>query len=158
MPKPFYCPFSIRPSFKLVDLSNNKIECVNSSYFKHCDWSHLNILNLSGNRLRKVFDKECNQNMTYFLAFLRPLWNLTKLDLSGNMINNNLLLNSFEKQNLLEELYISKMGLKNLTTKISHMKRLKHLDISFNNLECLSKKTMVELSNLSSIQKHSHQK
>ena len=158
MSKPFYCPFNNQPSFKLVDLSNNKIECINSSYFKHCDWSSLNILNLSGNRLRKVFEKECNQNMTYFLAFLRPLWNLTKLDLSGNMINNNLLFNSFEQQKLLEELYISKMGLKTLRTKINHMKRLKYLDISFNNLQCLSKQAMVELSNLSSIQKHSFNK
>ena len=158
MPKPFYCPFNNRPLIKLVDLSNNKIECVNSSYFNHCDWSHLNILDLRGNRLRKIFEKKCNQNITYFLAFLRPLWNLTKLDLSGNMINNNLLLNSFQQQNILEDLYISKMGLKSLTTKISHMKRLKYLDISFNNLECLSKKAIVELSNLSSIQKHSYNK
>ena len=153
MPKPFYCPFNNKPLFKLVDLSNNKIECINSSYFSHCDWSHLNILNLSGNRFRKVFEKECNQNMTYFLEFLKPLLNLTKLDLSGNMINNNLLFDSFENQNLLEELYISKMGFKNLLIKISHMNRLKYLDISFNNLQCLSEEALMELSNLSSIQR-----
>ena len=153
MPKPFYCP-KTKPSFRLVDLSNNKIECINSSYFNHCDWSHLNILNLSGNRLRKIFENECNYNMTYFLAFLRPLWNLTKLDLSGNVIDNNLLMNSFEKQNLLEELHISKMGLKNLTIIIRHMMRLKYLDISFNNLQCLSREAMMKLSNLSSSQRH----
>ena len=153
LPKPFYCPFNNKPLFKLVDLSNNKIECINSSYFNHCDWSHLNILNLRRNRFRKVFDKECNQNMTYFLKFLKPLLNLTKLDLSGNMINNNLLFDSFEKQNLLEELYISKMGLENFTIKINHMKRLKYLDISFNNLQCLSKEALMEFCNLSSIQR-----
>ena len=152
MPKPFYCPFT-KPSFRLVDLSNNNIECINSSYFSHCDWSCLNVLNLRGNRMREVYDNVCNHNMTYFLAFLRPLWNLTKLDLSGNIINNNLHLNSFEKQNLLEELYISQMGLKNLAAKISHMKRLKYLDVSFNNLQCLSREVMMKLSNLSSIQK-----
>ena len=158
MPKPFYCPSNNPPLFKLVDLSNNKIECINSSYFNHCDWSHLNILNLSGNRLRKVFENECNYNMTYFLAFLQPLWNLTKLDLSGNVIDKNLLLNSFEKQHLLEELHLSKMGLKNLTFKISHMNRLKYLDVSFNNLQCLSREAMIELSNLSSTQRHRYNK
>ena len=158
MPKPFYCPFNNRPLIKLVDLSNNIIRCFNSSYFKHCDWSHLNVLNLRGNKLKKVYENECNWKMTYFLAFLQPLWNLTKLDLSGNMINNNLLFDSFEKQNLLEELHISKMGLKNLTIKISHMKKLKYLDISFNNLQCLGKQAMMELSNLSSFQKHSYNK
>ena len=158
MPKPFYCPFNNSPFFKLVDLSNNKLECINSSYFNHCNWSHLNVLNLSGNRFRKVFEKECNQNMTYFLGFLRPLWNLTKLDLSGNMINNNLLFDSFENQKLLEELYISKMGFKNLPIKISQMERLKYLDISFNNLECFSREVMIELSNLSSIQQQIYNK
>ena len=157
MPKPFYCPRT-KPSFRFVDLSNNNIECINSSYFNHCDWSCLNVLNLSGNRMREVFDNVCNKNMTYFLAFLRPLWNLTKLDLSGNIINNNLHLNSFEKQNLLEELYISKMGFKNLTAKISHISRLKYLDVSFNNLQCLSREVVMELSNLSSIQEYKYNK
>ena len=158
MPKPFYCSFKNPPLIKLADLSNNNIECINSSYFSHCDWSSLNILNLSGNRFRKIYENECNQNVTYFLAFLRPIWNLTKLDLSGNIINSNLHFDSFEKQNLLEELYISKMGLKKFTTKISHMIRLKYLDISFNNLQCLSKQAMVELSNLSSIQNKRYNK
>ena len=158
LPKPFYCPFNNPSLIKSVDLSNNKIECINSSYFNHCDWSHLNILNLSGNRLRKLFDNVCNWNMTYFLAFLQPLWNLTKLDLSGNTINNNLLFDSFKKQNLLEELYLSKMGLKELTPRIRHMHRLKYLDISFNNLPCLSKQAMMELSNLSSIQRYRYNK
>ena len=157
MPKPFYCSLT-KPSFKYVDLSNNIIKCVNSSYFGHCDWSSLNVLNLSGNRLREVYENECNWKMTYFLSFLEPLWNLTKFDLSGNMINSDLHLYSFEKQNLLEELYISKMGLKNLTIKITHMKRLEYLDISFNNLQCLSEHAMMELSNLSSIQKYRYNK
>ena len=38
------------------------------------------------------------------------------------------------------------------------MQRLKYLDISFNNLPCLSKQAMMELSNLSSIQRYRYNK
>ena len=149
MPEPFYCPSygKIKPVFEFVDLSNNIVECINSSYFNHCDWSSLNVFNLSGNRMRQVFEKTCNHNMTYFLAFLQPLWNLTKLDLSGNVINNNLLLDSFQKQNLLEELYISKILKVNLNSNplqcncqgFLFLKWLKATKISFerNNLTCM---------------------
>ena len=37
LPKPFYCAPNTQPSFKVIDLSSNKVQCINSSYFAHCN-------------------------------------------------------------------------------------------------------------------------
>ena len=156
LPEPFYCPLKVKPAIHFVDLSSNSIECINSSYFEYCDWAALNVLDLSGNKLQNAFENYCNTNLTYFLNFLKPLWNLTRLDLSGNMIKSNLSFNSFGTQHNLRELYLSKMEMKNFTVKLQHMDKLKLLDISYNNLGCLSKELMLELNNLSHAQKRIH--
>lgn len=46
LPKPFYCAKNINLAITMLDLSNNRIKCINSSYFSHYNWSSLNVLNL----------------------------------------------------------------------------------------------------------------
>ena len=152
LPKPFYCPYNTKPVFTILDLSNNEIGCINSSYFIHCDWSSLNILYLRQNQLKQNNGSECDTGNAYFLSFLKPLWNLTKLDLSGNMFENNLKFTTFATQRNLQELHLSNMRMSSFNIQISHMTKLQTLDISSNNLKCLSRDTMAELHNLSSSQ------
>ena len=45
------------------------------------------------------------------------------------------------------------MGISNFTVNVHHMDKLKYLDISGNNMRCLSKQAMKELTNLSSSQR-----
>ena len=37
LPKPFFCAANTKPAINTLDLSNNKIECITSSFFTHCD-------------------------------------------------------------------------------------------------------------------------
>ena len=140
LPKPFYCPYKTKPHFRFLDLSFNKIECINGSYFTHCNWSSLNALKLNQNRLGKTLMNDCDTNKTDFLMFIKPLWNLTKLDLSGNVLETDLKYRSFENQKHIEELYLSNMKMSNLTVQLNHMTKLRRLDLSFNSLQCLNKK------------------
>ena len=153
LPKPFYCPHNTKPHFRFLDLSFNKIECINGSYFTHfthCNWSSLNVLRLNQNRLGKTLMNDCDTNKTDFLTFIKPLWNLTKLDLSGNILETDLKYSSFQNQKQIEELYLSNMKMSNLTVQLNHMTKLRRLDLSFNSLQCLNKKSMGELNVLSS--------
>ena len=149
LPKSFYCVRNTKPVIKLLNLSNNKIECINSSYFSHCDWSSLNVLNLKQNHLKQILWRQCNTEDTYFLSFLKPVQNLTELDLSGNKLETEMQFKTFENQSNLRELYLSDMGLSMVTIQISHTTKLQNLDISSNKLKCLSKQTMSEMANLS---------
>ena len=150
LPKPFYCPYNTKPLFQFLDLSFNKKECINGSYFTHCNWSSLNVLKLNQNRLGKTLMNDCDTNKTDFLMFIKPLWNLTKLDLSGNVLETDLKYTSFENQKHIEELYLSNMKMSNLTVQLNHMTKLRRLDLSFTSLQCLNEKSMGELNVLSS--------
>ena len=70
--------------FRHLNLQDNDIECVYSSLFNQYDWSALNILNLSNNRLG--FGTCADASTSHFMDFLRPLPNLTDLYLDGNPI------------------------------------------------------------------------
>lgn len=111
LPKPFYCAPNTQPSFKAIDLSSNKIQCINSSYFAHCNWSSLKVLNLKLNQLKQSDAEKCKVESTKSLAFLKPLWYLSSLDLSGNKLDATLSSRTFEGQTNLEELNLSNMGI-----------------------------------------------
>ena len=90
LPKPFYCAYSSKSAVNVLDLSNNKIKCITSSFFSHCNWSSLNILNVNQNQLKQSNLGYCSGNGTEPLSFIKPLLNLTKLDLSGNEFDREL--------------------------------------------------------------------
>ena len=62
LPKPFYCAANTKPAISVLDLSNNKIECITSSFFTQCDWSSLNIFKLNQNKLTQTTVGDCNKN------------------------------------------------------------------------------------------------
>ena len=148
LPKPFYCARNTKPAFRILDLSNNKIECITSSFFSHCNWSSLHVLKLSQNQLKQRSLGGCEGNGTDPLSFLKPLENLTKLDLSENELDQETNPKTFENQTYLEELLLSKTRLQNFTIEIGHLTKLKYLDISSNNIKCLSENTTKELKKL----------
>ncbi len=140
---PFYCAWfnssnQTIPKIQTLDYSGNSIGCVTTKFFEHCDWSSLNILIARENKLRQSMQKDCNHRNAYYLDFLKPLWNLTKLDLSYNMVDakSNLNCDSFSNQHKMQELYLSRMGLTIWTINISHMhdqgrpQRIRYLRIS----------------------------
>ena len=150
LPKPFYCAGNSKPAFRILDLSNNKIKCINSSFFTFCNWSSLNILKLNNNQIKQRNFGDCSNNETEPLGFIKPLLNLTKLDLSGNELDWKMNPKTFENQTDLEELFLSNMRMHDFTVKIDHMAKLRYLDISTNNIKCLSENTTMELKNLKS--------
>ena len=108
--------------------------------------SSLNILKL--NKKSSVAIGDCSGNGTDPLSFIKPLVNLTKLDLSGNELDQEMNPETFEHQKNLEELLLSENKMQNFTIEIGHMVKLRYLDISSNNIKCLSKNTTGELKNL----------
>ena len=148
--KPFYCAANAKPAISILDLSNNKIECITSSFFNYCNWSSLNNLKLNDNKLNQRALEDCNGNMTDPLSFLEPLLNLTKLDISGNELDWEMNPKAFENQTNLEELFLSNMRMHNFTVEMGHMTKLKYLDMSSNNIKCLSHNTTEELKSLKS--------
>ena len=150
LPKPFYCAPNIKPAMNILDLSNNKIECITSAFVSHCNWSSLNILKLNQNQIKRATWSDCNRNGTDPLSFIKPLENLTKLDLSGNELDWEMNPKTFEYQKKLEELLLSRISMQKFTIEIGHMVNLKYLDISSNSVKCLNVNTTRELKKLSS--------
>ena len=148
LPWTFYCAPNTKPVINILDLSNNKIECIASSFFAPCNWSSLNILKLNQNQLKQTNLGKCSGNGTDPLNFIKALLNLTKLDLSGNEFDWEMNAKTFENQYTLEELMLSNMRMQNFTVEIGHMTKLRYLDISSNNIKCLSQNTTKELKNL----------
>ena len=150
LPRPFYCAHFVKPAINVLDLSNNKIECITSSFFSHCNWSSLNFLKLNQNQMKRTTWGDCSRNGTDTLSFIKLLLNLTKLDLSGNELDQEMSPKTFENQDTLEQLMLSNMRMNNFTFEIGHMTKLRYLDISSNNIKCLSQNTTKELKNLNS--------
>ena len=150
LPKPFHCAANTKPVINTLDLSNNKIECIKSSFFTHCDWSSLNIFKLNQNKLSQITLGDCRENGTEPLSFIKPLMNLTKLDLSVNILYPEMNSKTFENQTNLEELFLSSMRIHNFTVGIGHMTKLKYLDVSSHNIKCLSQNTKKDLKKIHS--------
>ncbi len=155
--QPMYCAFKdtsleIVPKLVSFDVSGNAIGCVNATFFNYCNWSSLNVLNACANKLRQIEQSDCNFGPTYFLDFLKPLWNLTKLDLSENIIETSLIATSFPEQHQMQELYLSEMGLYEWSVNISHMEHLRLLDISGNKIQFLKKGAISDLEHIKYMQ------
>ena len=90
----------------------------------------MNILKLNQNQMKRTTWSDCNRNGTDPLSFIKPLENLTKLDLSGNELDWEMNPKTFEHQNNLEGLLLSENKMQKFTIEIGHMVNLKYLDIS----------------------------
>ena len=115
--------------------------------FNQYDWSALNILDLSNNRLG--LDGSCAvTNTSHFMDFLRPLWNLTDLYLDGNPIKDVLQPNMLLNQTKLQSLKLSQTLLTNLRLKMDHLVDLTLLDISHNDIQCLYTSAMRNINTI----------
>ena len=92
----------------------------------------LEILNISGNRLREVFWNDDSGEIFQGLKNLRVL-DMSRNDL-GHVPNETL-----RHLDNLEELYMRVNGMGTFTLGLTHMKKLRHLDISKNQLHTIPK-------------------
>ena len=127
-----------------LNLQDNNIECINSSVFNQYDWSALNVLDLSNNKLG--FSACPDTNPSHFMDFLMPLWNLTDLYIDGNPIIYDLIPTMLLNQTNLQTLHLSQTTLTNLTIKMGHLMDLNLLDISHNKIQCLYASEMRDIS------------
>ena len=132
------CQRSHEVAISHLDLQENHLQCVNSTFFAKYDWSALNILKLSSNRLASDDNDICGNNQsTHHMDFLKLLWNLTDFYLDRNFVENDLPSDMLLNQTKLQSLHLSHMALTNLTLKIHHLKNLNFLDLSDNKIRCL---------------------
>ena len=129
---------------RCLNLQDNNIECINSSVFNQYDWSALNVLDLSNNKLG--FSARPDTNPSHFMDFLMPLWNLTDLYFDGNPIKYDLIPTMLLNQTNLQTLHLSQTTLTNLTIKMGHLMDLNLLDISHNKIQCLYASEMRDIS------------
>ena len=154
MKLPVFCPsgWNIKIHIEMVDISNNGLQCVNATAFDenvtNCDWSSVKYLNLRNNQLGNIDKNTCNHDRNNVVGFLRPLISLTQLNLAMNMLTDSGRLHDLENLRNLAFLDLSHNGFQNFTLCLNSFTSLIKLDLSYNNLRCLSQKTMSELTNL----------
>ena len=124
------------------DFRFNTIQCFNESIFDYevtnCKWDSLKHLYFGSNKLGEVEGNICNKDKNNTLGFLKPLRNLTVLDLSMNSLGESLKFSDLKTLTALEILDVSSNNLKGWTLDIEQMTKLDFVNISNNNLRCLS--------------------
>ena len=143
--KPIFCPtgkFHTTVQIETFDFRFNTIQCFNESMFDyevtHCKWDSLKHLYFRSNKLGEVEGNICNADKNNTLGFLKPLRNLTVLDLSMNSLGESLKFSDLKTLIRLEMLDVSSNNLKTWTLNIEEMTKLDMVNISNNNLRCLS--------------------
>ena len=132
------CSGSVVPVLKHLDISYNQIPCFNSSLFAFCNWSSLQNLDISHNRLGHYQTDTCNlQDSRTFLSFLKPLSNLRELEISGNAINVDISQDSLVTLRKLNSLNMKKMELEEFNLNLAPLEQLHKVDLSENRLQCL---------------------
>ena len=132
------CNADVKLKIKSLNLNNNDLGCIKTDFFTFCDWSALNELKLSNNKLGYHEDNTCEKETGVgVLDFLKPLWNLTHLELNGNVMLRKLASPFLSQQVHLRKLYMSRMALTSFNITIKHMKSLHLLDVSANKIPCL---------------------
>ena len=154
MKLPVYCPpdRNIKIHIERLDVSNNGLQCVNATSFDQkvtkCDWKSVKYVNFRNNQLGNIETNTCNRDRNNIVGFLRPLTGLKTLDLAMNMFESTDRLHDLEYLTNLEVLDLSHNGFQNFTLRWSSFTSLMKLNLSYNNLRCLSQKTMSELRTL----------
>ena len=135
-----------------LDASNNGLECLNATVFDknvtNCDWSSLKYFNLRNNQLGNIAANTCNRDKENIVGFLTPLTRLKVLDLAMNMLECTEKLRHLEYLTNLKVLDLSHNRFQNFTLSLNSFTSLTKLNLSYNNLRCLSQKTMSELTTL----------
>ena len=151
---PVYCPpgWNIKIQLERADVSNNGLQCVNATTFDknvtNCDWRSVKYVNLRNNQLGNIDTNTCNHDRNNIVGFLRPLTGIKTLDLAMNMFKNTYRLRDLEYLTNLEILDLSHNRFQNYTINLRSFTSLAKLNLSYNNLRCLSQKTMSELTSL----------
>ena len=144
-----HCQTNYSVTISNLDLQDNNIQCIKPTFFTHCDWSALNVLKLSNNRLDLGGSDTCgNIQPAHFMDFLQPLWNLTDLYLNSNSMVYNLPPNMLINQTKLRSLHLSDMALMNLTLKMRHILDLNLLDLSHNSIQCLYTSSLRDINRI----------
>ena len=154
MKLPVYCPLDryIKIHWEIIDASNNGLQCVNATAFDknvtNCDWRSLKYINLRSNQLGNIDTNTCNHDRNNVVGFLKPVTGLKTLDLAMNMFKNTEILHDPEYLTNLQILDLSYNRFQNFTLNLRLFTSLTKLNLSYNNLRCLSQKTMSELTSL----------
>ena len=122
--------------------------CSGQEFFAFCDWSALNVINLSNNELGLNGEFCSDAENSHIMGFLKPFWNLTELYLDSNYMEYDLPPNMLVNQQQLQSLHVSKMSLTNMTVKIRHLTQLKFLDLSSNKIQCFYTQTMRDINTI----------
>ena len=154
MKLPVYCPPDryIKIHVETVDASSNGLQCVNATAFDknvtNCDWRSVKYINLRNNQLGNIDTNTCNLDRNNVVGFLKPGIGLKMLDLAMNMFKNTEILHDLEYLTNLQILDLSHNRFQNFTLNLRSFTSLTKLNLSYNNLRCLSQKTMSELTYL----------
>ena len=154
MKLPVYCPPDrhIKIHVESVDVSSNGLQCVNATAFDknvtNCDWSSVKYVNLRNNQLGNIETNTCNRDRQNIVGFLKPVTGILTLDLSMNMFQNSEKLRDLEYLTNLQKLDLSHNRFQTFTLGLSSFTSLTKLNLSYNNLRCLSQKTISELTTL----------
>ena len=134
-----------------MNINNNALQCVTSTFFRHCDWSSINRIFSRNNKLGQTEGNVCNADKNNILGFIIPAINLEVLDLAGNQIQNGSLLSDIGLLNKLKEVDLSSNGFRNFSVVLQNMTVLRKLNLSNNNIGCLSLSTILQLNKLQSL-------
>ena len=149
---PVYCEktnaSSVVPQIETINLNNNALECINSSFFSHCDASSLKRVFLRNNRLGNIEGNFCNRDKNNILGFLKPAINLEVMDLAGNKIQNDSLLSDIGLLSKLKEIDLAFNGFHNFPVVLQNMTGLRKVNLSNNNIGCLSLSTIITLDKI----------
>nr|KAG5697177.1 hypothetical protein BaRGS_002186 [Batillaria attramentaria] len=135
----WYGPITGLHHLKSLSLCNNVAHNVSTSFFNTL--TSLTSFNGSRNFLRRIIgnDKECK--------LFEPLVNLKVLDLSNNLLES-IPKNYFRTLTNLETLVLSTNQLACFDVNITHMKKFRHLDLSYNNIRYLPQSVMDHLDSI----------
>ena len=157
---PIYCQtsglFGVFPQIKTINFNNNALQCINSSFFSYCDWSSLTRLHLRNNQLGRTEGNVCNRDKNNTLGFLKPAINLEYLDLAGNQIQNGYELSEIQGLTKIKVIDLSNNRLHKFSMVLENMSGLHRLNLSNNNIQCLSMSTIIQFNKLQKLKSNSN--
>ena len=159
--KPIYCVkssiSSVVPEIETLNFNNNALQCITSDFFKYCDWSSVKRIFVRNNKLGQTEENICNRDRNNIIGAVKPVINLEVLDLARNQIQNGSLLSDLGLMTKLKEIDLSFNGFQNFSVVLQNMTGLQKLNLSNNNIDCLSLSTTIELNKLQDL-KAQHEK
>ena len=150
--QPIYClktnTSSVVPEIETINFNNNALQCITSDFLRHCDWSSIKQIFMRNNKLGQIEENICNRDDNNIFGFAKPAINLEVLDLAGNQIENGNLFSDGRYFIKLKEVDLSFNGFSNFYMALQNKTGLHKLNLSNNNIGCLSVSTIKELNTL----------